>query len=106
MKQQQGNIFFTGVFEICTDFSASFKVLIQYDLLALSSLYGKKKNALYKSLYFSVSRTDMSMLNCLKITTVSEKGFSLKKKNKTVEHWLLGRGGGKLGRYMLVREQS
>ena len=29
VKQQQGNIFFTGVFEICTDFSASFKVLIQ-----------------------------------------------------------------------------
>ena len=25
----------------------------------------------------------MSMLNCLKITAVSEKGFSLKKKNKT-----------------------
>lgn len=29
MKQQQGNIFFMGVFEICTDYSASFKVLIQ-----------------------------------------------------------------------------
>ena len=64
-----------GIFEICTYFSVSFKVLIQQDLLALSSLNEKKKKALYKSLCFSVSRTHTSAFNCLKITTVNKSLF-------------------------------